>query len=555
MLQLSKLRLVVIDNSVRESTVGQPKGHTLADKHRFTHLVQASGIRHQLIAVFSAKQRRVDDQFCLDLQADPTRYDGQVFYCFSEVAGELREPGHEPDLDPPAALLRAKEYGLRNVFLELDGVCKTLYSVEVATKVLGARIVWIREHLSKDARIYVNLRDLPITWDMPASTLRGVARWLATLPREQRITGLVFEDYNGSMLPALFSAMTAELRAVMAQHDWDGDLLVHVHNGFGLAEACVMGALGSGANGIWCGISKEGAACGHANSLTTITNLIKMGNKDAQARFNLPKMREAAIEMTMICTGAMPHPNTELYGARALDVFFPGGGMGGSDDGPNISELMNVKTHNRVSSLADIGMLSAALDECFGPEPGGWPRHVLENMFAAMNRDLLKGVKFDYNCPEGLFMLAKRCGMVMPERALAKLLKACASEDHPTLRAVRSLFAEHNISGKMTKDDFFDVFLGCVISAIDSDVGREFFAVFDLDGSESITASEVEWPLLWALRQFPEECKNLNATLTCMLQRIVVPSLARQQKLDRARRFLCKVLVAGQLSRKAPKRP
>ena len=37
----------------------------------------------------------------------------------------------------------------------------------IATKVLAARIAWIRKHLGSGARIYVNLRDLPLVWDNP----------------------------------------------------------------------------------------------------------------------------------------------------------------------------------------------------------------------------------------------------------------------------------------------------------------------------------------------------------------------------------------------------
>ena len=241
---LAKLELVVIDNSVRESTVGQVRGHTLADKHRFTELVRDTGIRHQLIATFSALQRRVDDQFCVELRDNPGRYAGQVFYSFAEVAGKLQPAGAEPDLAPTVGLVRAREYQLKNVFLEMDGVCKVLSTVAIATKVLAARIAWIREHLGSGARIYVNLRDLPLVWDNTASTLRGVVRWLSMLPVEERITGIVFEDvraeagvgarggacpppppsphlqYTGNTLPALFSAFVAEVRAKMTLYEW-----------------------------------------------------------------------------------------------------------------------------------------------------------------------------------------------------------------------------------------------------------------------------------------------------------------------------------------------
>ena len=58
------------------------------------------------------------------------------------------------------------------------------------------------------------------------------------------------------------------------------------------------------------------AATGHANSLTTVCNLYRMGNRDCQERFSLPMLRHAAIELTQITTGQLPHPMTELYGEQ-----------------------------------------------------------------------------------------------------------------------------------------------------------------------------------------------------------------------------------------------
>ena len=265
---LSQLQVMVIDSSIPGAM--EVKGLTPTEKHRFMELVRDCGIRHQLIPTSP------DDQFCLDLRTDPSRYAGQVLYTFAEVAGQERRDREPPDLAPTAGMMRAEEYGLRNIFLEMDGVCKVLPTGAIATEVLAARIAWVREHLGTGARIYVNLRNLPSTWDAPESTLRGVVQWLASRPPAQRITGIVLQDSIGHLLPQLFSAIVAELRAIMSTQGWGGDLLVHVHQGYGLAEACVLGALGSGANGIWCGISREGAGCGSANSLTSLCNLIKM---------------------------------------------------------------------------------------------------------------------------------------------------------------------------------------------------------------------------------------------------------------------------------------
>jgi hypothetical protein len=84
--RLKNLDVFVLDNSVRETTVAQIRGHTLADKHRITELVRDLGIRHQIIATFGSI-RRVDDQFCQDINREENKkkYANQNFYVFSEV--------------------------------------------------------------------------------------------------------------------------------------------------------------------------------------------------------------------------------------------------------------------------------------------------------------------------------------------------------------------------------------------------------------------------------------------------------------------------------------
>ena len=54
-------QVFVLDNSLRESTVGQDKGHTLADKVGVLDAVKSCGFRHIVIGEFNAK-RQVDDE-------------------------------------------------------------------------------------------------------------------------------------------------------------------------------------------------------------------------------------------------------------------------------------------------------------------------------------------------------------------------------------------------------------------------------------------------------------------------------------------------------------
>lgn len=60
---LCDMNVFVIDNSLRESTVGQVVGHSLNDKYSVLAETKKCSFNHQIIATFS-HQQRVDDAFC-----------------------------------------------------------------------------------------------------------------------------------------------------------------------------------------------------------------------------------------------------------------------------------------------------------------------------------------------------------------------------------------------------------------------------------------------------------------------------------------------------------
>ncbi len=67
----------------------------------------------------------------------------------------------------------------------------------------------------------------------------------------------------------------------------------HTHR----SEACVMESLANGATGIWCGVSRVGASVGHCSSVVTLYNLHRLGNPHVAEMYNLPAIRDAAIEV------------------------------------------------------------------------------------------------------------------------------------------------------------------------------------------------------------------------------------------------------------------
>ena len=79
---LKDLDLFVLDNSIRESTVGQLRGHTIENKWEIFNEVTKCGFRHRIVASYN-HQRRVDDGFVKELLAKGE--DPEFLWAFSEV--------------------------------------------------------------------------------------------------------------------------------------------------------------------------------------------------------------------------------------------------------------------------------------------------------------------------------------------------------------------------------------------------------------------------------------------------------------------------------------
>ena len=65
--RLKDLDLLVLDNSIRESSVGQSLGHTVQDKWSIYHEVKKCRIPYIIIADLSKDSETVDDVFVQEL--------------------------------------------------------------------------------------------------------------------------------------------------------------------------------------------------------------------------------------------------------------------------------------------------------------------------------------------------------------------------------------------------------------------------------------------------------------------------------------------------------
>ena len=79
---LRDLDIFVLDNSIRESTVGQLRGHTLESKWQIYDEVKKLGFKHTIVASFS-HMTRVDDVFVQQLRDKGE--DPEGLWVFSEI--------------------------------------------------------------------------------------------------------------------------------------------------------------------------------------------------------------------------------------------------------------------------------------------------------------------------------------------------------------------------------------------------------------------------------------------------------------------------------------
>lgn len=108
----------VLDNSLRETTVAQLRGHTIEDKAKIMEVLAKTGIENFIVASFG-DLRRVDDIFLEELHKQDHIL--RNYYAFSEIWEEISNG--RPSYDIPTGLLKIQTYGLKNAILEINIIC------------------------------------------------------------------------------------------------------------------------------------------------------------------------------------------------------------------------------------------------------------------------------------------------------------------------------------------------------------------------------------------------------------------------------------------------
>ena len=514
---LRQLDCFVLDNSLRESTVSQVRGHTIEDKWKIFREVKKCGFQHIVVAAFSDVDR-VDDVFVkqiVESGEDMTKLFGFVDFTADIINGAI-------DMESiPANLLKMKELKLRNPIIEIDLADQRIdwakkCGIKEVCQLLQKRIEWIKREMCSKSKILINLRDLVLAITICPDRVLEVVKFLGSLEELKRPIGLMFEEPTGNFLHDEMSSWTQAVRKVMDAAGWkNGHLLVHVHHNWGLAETVQLECLKAGADGIWASVCEEGAPVGHACSTITLMNLIRLGNKKVLEKYNCTYLRTAAIEVTKITTGVAPHLRQCLYGARALDYVFDVGAVEG--DLPqnrffDIAYFFGVDQPIRISTLSTHDMMLQHLKKTFGYNPD-FTHEMVVLMKKKMVEDLLDNRKEEYMSPVGLALLFDRSGGHLNKKMRDVINKWEVNTPQwkllsSQLRVIwEALLSESNEADQ--EDDavgfetFFKRFLAPYYRSLDCEDARRSLKALDMDKDGKVEWLEFMVYVKWAIEEYP----------------------------------------------------
>jgi len=503
---LKDLDMFVLDNSMRETTIAALRGLTLENKRNIYKEVKKCGFTYYIIESFN-NQVRVGEPFLQELIDNGE--DLSCAFCFSEVWEKIENKIPQPDL--PVGLVKCKQYNINNVFLELDLNSYTIdyekFNMDELCKYTLERVEYIRENFSKDSLILINMRDFSNTMSLYPERIYQFTHFFSSLPEDQRILGLAFEDL-GMTLPQELGLWTRCVRDEMIRCGWeDGQLLHHQHEQWNDSIATTMEVLASGATGMWAAVCMEGAGMGHADTCTAILNLIRLGNEKVLDKYNCKYLREAAINVTKEVTGEEPHERQPVYGKRSLDLVF---GFIFSDptahDGFDMAKFLGVEREVRITNMCNTDMILMKLKEWFG-ENEQFTSDMAKKMQDTMLRHEINNRKEEYNSRVGLAMLFDQSDGKMTEE-----MATIVDEHTECSRVINGLIAEVKViwdefdplkTEKLSFRHFYDRFMGRYFGCYTCEDSQLALKAIDMDGDDGVDWWEFRHYLVWAGREYP----------------------------------------------------
>ncbi|KAJ8048155.1 hypothetical protein HOLleu_00343 [Holothuria leucospilota] len=523
---LRDLDIFVLDNSIRESTVGQLRGHTLENKWQIYDEVKKCGFKHTIVASFS-HMTRVDDIFIMQLKERGEDPDG--LWAFSEITEGITKK--VPDTENvPVGIRKLQAPGLYNVIFEVDlgdGVYDfKKFTMKNMCALLNKWNNWCFENLSPKAKVMFSFRDLPDTMPEHADRAFKVVSFLASLPANRRPFGIMFEEPRGKSLPEECGMWARYIRKVMDHNKWKGHLLVHVHEKFGYCDATALQVLMDGADGIWASVCAEGASMGNAPSCITLLNLIRLGNKKVLKKFDCTYLRKAAINVTEITTGQESHIKQPIFGARAIDFVY--------DLTPeefDLARFFGEKAPVRITTMASKEMIQKRMVELFGEDPQ-FTLEMTYKMKELILEDLRTGRKEEYMSMVGLALLFDRAGGKLNEKMRDAIDNFQLRDPHAKnlMAQVRKIWDEWDLRDEVQGDEmlqfdtFYDGFMAPYFSCYRCNDTRKALQAIDMDEDGMVDWNEFETYLKWALNEYPN-IVTVEELLDITFRKGIIPAM------------------------------
>lgn len=552
--RLRNMKIFVLDNSLRESTVGQVVGHSIGDKLKVFDATSGCGFTHQIVGCFSSN-RRVDDKFAAVLQE--RNYSDRTFYSFSEVYEKLDDKRRFLKNHVPTGLKKMQTFGIPNPIIEVD--CAADFTASEFLDQLTFLLQWSSENMSapppgQKRMAFINLRDFPVSMIECPDKVLELVQGIAMMPPSIRPAGMLQEEPIGEYFADEVAAWNQEVRDTMDANGWpslfqqdgetlDGLLLAHVHKQWGLADAVVLDVLAAGADGVWCSICEEGAAMGHASSCVTLANLARLGNKDVLTRYQTQKLATAAREVTKLTTNKNVPERQIVYGPRAIESVFGFSGIAGGaadasfdKDGDGVidevdhfslAKFLGVdEPPIRVNSLSSPDLVVRRLKQCFGDCPE-FTEDITKLMLVKMKQQLEDNIEFEHTSPMGISMLWKEAtGSFHPKMMnYENNMEQLTHKTNIFLQQAEECFCQNLEEGEdgIEYRQFYDAYLQPYFGCFTCPRTRFVLDYIEMDKDGTLSWNEWRFWCLWALRTYPEEISNLDDLHTVVFRYAILP--------------------------------